>query len=84
MKKKFVIPFVLIVLSFTARAQSEKTDTMKAAKEVILKNNGEKDLPQQLQRGQLNQKPAMLNSDTTSTKPISPSRHKCCKKKASK
>jgi hypothetical protein len=70
MKKKFGIPFfVFSFFSITAFAQSEnkKADTVKPAREVILKNSGEKNLPQQLKEEQLQQLPAILNPDSLNT-----------------
>ena len=80
MQKKFVIPFVLMGLLFCTRAHSQKTDSVKSAKQIILKNDGEKDLPQQLKQNQLNEKPAALKPDTTSI-PTKRGKNKGCKKK---
>jgi hypothetical protein len=70
MKKKFSIPFLTFsFFSVTAFSQSEnkKADTTKPAKEVILKNSGEKNLSQQLKENQLNEQPAILNPDSLGT-----------------
>ena len=39
----------------------KKADSLKPAREVILKNPGEKDLPQKLKEDQLKQAPVMLS-----------------------
>jgi hypothetical protein len=70
MKKKFSIPFVAFsFLSIAVFAQSEnkKADTIKPAKEVILKNSDEKNLSQQLKENQLKERPVILNSDSLGT-----------------
>jgi hypothetical protein len=70
MKMKFSIPFFafsFFSISVLAQTENKKTDTIKPAKEVILKNSGEKDFPQQLKENQLKEQPVILNSDSSNT-----------------
>jgi hypothetical protein len=69
MKMKFCISFVLFgFFSTTLLAQSggKKADTIVSAKQVILKNTGEKNLPQQLKEQQINAQPEILKRDSLS------------------
>jgi len=69
MKRKFCISFVLFGLfSTTLLAQSagKKADTIVSAKQVILKNTGEENLPQQLKEQQINAQPEILKTDSLS------------------
>ncbi len=70
MKKKFSIPFFafsFFSISVLAQMENKKPDTIKPAKEVILKNSGEKNFPQQLKENQLKEQPVILNSDSSNT-----------------
>lgn|GEM_PF-6545976 len=86
MKNKFAFGFVLLTaFSAATYAQSSgKKDTI-AAKETITKNNGEKNLPQQLKQNQLNENPVIIRSDSSVTAAkTKKDKKKHCRKKVSK
>lgn len=68
-----------------SQTNDKKPDSLKPAREVILKNSGEKDFPQKLKQDQLKQAPVILKTDSAinnskATKPLK----KNCKKKQNK
>jgi len=70
MKKKFSLPFFafsFFSISVLAQTENNKPDTIEPAKEVILKNSGEKNLPQQIKENQFKKQPVILNSDSSNT-----------------
>ncbi len=91
MKKRFSIPFLVFSLFSTiilAQSKDKKADTITPARQVILKNSGEKNLPQQLKEKQIKEQPAMLKTDSvsatakpgtkrTKTKYMKPQKKKC-------
>ena len=69
MKRKFCISFFLFSffsIALLAQSEGKKADTVVSAKQVILKNTGEKNLPQQLKEKQIKGQPEILKTDSLS------------------
>jgi len=64
-----------------SQTSDKKADAVKPAREVILKNPGEKDLPQKLKEDQLKQAPVILSdSSINNSKATIPSKKNCRKR----
>ena len=84
MKGKFYMSFfVLSFFSITVSAQSEnkKTDSVTSARQIMSKNQGEKNFPAQLKKGQLQKSPEVLKDSATA---VTPATNKSTKNKCDK
>ena len=67
MNKQFLISLFacsLVATQALAQAEDKKVDSVNSAKQLIRKNSGEKDLPKQVQKEQLNKNPETLTKDS--------------------
>jgi len=84
MKRRFYIlflPFSFFSIAVFAQSANKKNDSTTSAKQIILKNNGEKVLPVQLKKDQLQKTPEVLKDSAMA---ITPAINKSTKNKCDK
>jgi len=89
MKGKFYILFFVSSFFSTAifaQSENKKSDSTTPAKQIISKDHGEKDLPDQLKKKQIQKNPEVLKDSTAATTPATnkDKKNKCKHKKKSK
>jgi len=89
MTNKFPIFFAVfgfLAIGACAQTRDKKTDSVKPAKEVILQNSGERELPQQLKENQLKGQPVILKADSSinTSKTVNRTKSNCSKLKKKK